>query len=33
LTTTIDGAGDSVGIKARIKQLKAEIENTDSNLD
>jgi len=28
-TTIIDGAGDSDAIKARIKQLKAEIENTD----
>jgi chaperonin GroEL len=32
-TTIIDGAGDSNGIKARIKQLKAEIENTDSDFD
>jgi chaperonin GroEL len=32
-TTIIDGAGDSSGIKARIKQLKAEIENTDSDFD
>jgi chaperonin GroEL len=32
-TTIIDGAGDSGGIKARIKQLKAEIENTDSDFD
>src|SRR5881409_1357529 len=32
-TTVIDGAGDSEGIKARIKQLKAEIENTDSDFD
>src|SRR5205809_4026228 len=32
-TTIIDGAGDSEGIKARIKQLKAEIENTDSDFD
>ncbi|MGZ4439788.1 MAG: TCP-1/cpn60 chaperonin family protein, partial [Gaiellaceae bacterium] len=32
-TTIIDGAGDSDGIKARIKQLKAEIENTDSDFD
>src|SRR5207245_1559649 len=28
-----DGAGDSEAIKARIKQLKAEIENTDSDFD
>jgi chaperonin GroEL len=32
-TTIIDGAGDSDGIKARIKQLKAEIETTDSDFD
>ncbi|MBA3412835.1 MAG: chaperonin GroEL [Actinobacteria bacterium] len=32
-TTIIDGAGDSEGIKARIKQLKAEIETTDSDFD
>jgi chaperonin GroEL len=32
-TTIIDGAGDSDGIKARIKQLKGEIENTDSDFD
>src|SRR6188508_1976520 len=32
-TTIIDGAGDSEAIKARIKQLKAEIENTDSDFD
>jgi chaperonin GroEL len=32
-TTVIDGAGDSEGIKARIKQLKSEIENTDSDFD
>ena len=32
-TTIIDGAGKSDGIKARIKQLKAEIENTDSDFD
>ncbi len=32
-TTIIDGAGDPDGIKARIKQLKAEIENTDSDFD
>jgi chaperonin GroEL len=32
-TTIIDGAGESEGIKARIKQLKAEIENTDSDFD
>jgi chaperonin GroEL len=32
-TTLIDGAGDSDAIKARIKQLKAEVENTDSDFD
>ena len=32
-TTIIDGAGDSEGIKARIKQLKSEIETTDSDFD
>src|ERR1700751_5356889 len=31
--TIIDGAGDSEGIKGRIKQLKQEIENTDSDFD
>ena len=32
-TTIIDGAGDGDAIKGRIKQLKAEIENTDSDFD
>jgi chaperonin GroEL len=32
-TTIIDGAGDQEAIKGRIKQLKAEIENTDSDFD
>src|SRR5207249_3926765 len=32
-TTIIDGAGDTEAIKARIKQLKAEIEDTDSDFD
>jgi chaperonin GroEL len=32
-TTIIDGAGESEAIKARIKQLKGEIENTDSDFD
>jgi chaperonin GroEL len=32
-TTIIDGAGDSEGIKSRIKQLKQEVENTDSDFD
>ena len=32
-TTIIDGAGDSEAIKGRIKQLKGEIETTDSDFD
>ena len=32
-TTIIDGAGDTDAIKGRIKQLKSEIENTDSDFD
>src|SRR5436305_616508 len=32
-TTIIDGAGDPEGIKGRIKQIKSEIENTDSDFD
>ncbi len=32
-TTIIDGAGEGDAIKARIKQIKAEIENTDSDFD
>src|SRR5215467_7010879 len=32
-TTIIDGAGDSEAIKGRIKQIKAEIESTDSDFD
>src|SRR5881397_39865 len=32
-STIIDGAGDSEAIKGRIKQLKSEIENTDSDFD
>jgi chaperonin GroEL len=32
-TTIIDGAGDQEQIKARIKQLKSEIETTDSDFD
>src|SRR5690349_13691621 len=32
-TTIIDGAGEGEAIKGRIKQLKAEIENTDSDFD
>jgi chaperonin GroEL len=32
-TTIIDGAGDGEGIKGRIKQIKGEIETTDSDFD
>jgi chaperonin GroEL len=32
-TTIIDGAGDGDEIKARIKQIKGEIETTDSDFD
>jgi len=32
-TTIIDGAGDPEQIKARIKQIKGEIETTDSDFD
>ena len=32
-TTIIDGAGEADAIKGRIKQIKAEIENTDSDFD
>ena len=32
-TTIIDGAGDAEAIKGRIKQLKSEIETTDSDFD
>jgi chaperonin GroEL len=32
-TTIIDGAGEGDAIKGRIKQLKAEIETTDSDFD
>src|SRR5213082_497384 len=32
-STIIDGAGDPEAIKARIKQLKSEIETTDSDFD
>jgi chaperonin GroEL len=32
-TTIIDGAGEGDAIKGRIKQLKSEIENTDSDFD
>jgi chaperonin GroEL len=32
-TTIVDGAGDAGAIKGRINQIKAEIENTDSDFD
>src|SRR3954452_24406989 len=32
-TTIIDGAGEGEAIKGRIKQIKSEIENTDSDFD
>ena len=32
-TTIIDGAGEAGAIKGRINQIKAEIENTDSDFD
>jgi chaperonin GroEL len=32
-TTIIDGAGDGDAIKGRIKQIKQEIDNTDSDFD
>jgi chaperonin GroEL len=32
-TTIIDGAGDSEEIKGRIRQIKTEIENSDSDFD
>jgi chaperonin GroEL len=32
-TTIIDGSGESDAIKGRIKQIKGEIENTDSDFD
>ncbi len=32
-TTIVDGAGEAEGIKGRINQIKAEIENTDSDFD
>jgi chaperonin GroEL len=32
-TTIVDGAGDPDAIKGRIKQIKAEIEDTDSDFD
>jgi chaperonin GroEL len=32
-TTIVDGAGDAEAIKGRINQIKAEVENTDSDFD
>jgi chaperonin GroEL len=32
-TTVVDGAGNAEAIKGRINQIKAEIENTDSDFD
>jgi chaperonin GroEL len=32
-STVIDGAGDTDAIKGRINQIKAEVENTDSDFD
>ncbi len=32
-TTIVDGAGDTENIKGRIKQIKSEIETTDSDFD
>jgi chaperonin GroEL len=32
-TTIVDGAGDSNAIRGRINQIKAEVENTDSDFD
>jgi chaperonin GroEL len=32
-TTIVDGAGDSEAIKGRIKQIKSEVESTDSDFD
>ncbi|MCW3015875.1 MAG: chaperonin GroL, partial [Solirubrobacterales bacterium] len=32
-TTIVDGHGDSAAIKGRINQIKAEVENTDSDFD
>ncbi len=32
-TTIIDGAGDSEAIKGRIKQIKSEVDSTDSDFD
>src|SRR3954451_15515511 len=32
-STVVDGAGDAEAIKGRINQIKAEVENTDSDFD
>jgi chaperonin GroEL len=32
-TTIVEGSGDSVAVEARVNQIKAEIENTDSDWD
>ena len=32
-TTIVDGAGEAAAIKGRINQIKAEVENTDSDFD
>ena len=32
-TTIVDGAGDSDAIKGRVNQIKAEVDNTDSDFD
>jgi chaperonin GroEL len=32
-TTIVDGAGDQADVEARVKQIKSEIENTDSDWD
>ncbi|HET7684322.1 MAG TPA: chaperonin GroEL [Marmoricola sp.] len=32
-TTIVEGAGDAAAVEARVKQIKAEIENTDSDWD
>ncbi len=32
-TTIIDGAGDAAGIQSRIKQIRAEIDSSDSDFD
>ena len=32
-TTIVDGAGDKEALEARVKQIRAEIENSDSDYD